>query len=204
MFHVKQQQNTKIELYQELIRQYHGTLDLMSDAAVTKLPEKISDGFGIAEAIAKTLQKGDRIMDLGSGVGLPGIPLAIAFADNPLVLVERRKKRAVFLKLVLSKLGLNNVEVFSGDIRDYDFATTRFITAQAVGRFKAIYCLTRHIHEAKISLLSRKGGGWRAEVEELETFLSHPVQDLTTIPLSSHGSLVALTLPGGLPCPSSA
>ncbi|MDR0601460.1 MAG: 16S rRNA (guanine(527)-N(7))-methyltransferase RsmG [Treponema sp.] len=54
---------------------------------------------------------GARIADAGSGAGLPGIPLAIALPRHSFTLVERKKKRAGFLRRTLAALGLSNASV---------------------------------------------------------------------------------------------
>ena len=51
------------------------------------------------------------IVDLGSGAGLPGIPVAIAFPRAPVALMEPRRLRADFLESAVRSLGLQNVEV---------------------------------------------------------------------------------------------
>jgi 16S rRNA (guanine527-N7)-methyltransferase len=51
------------------------------------------------------------IVDLGSGAGLPGIPVAIAFPRAPITLMEPRRLRAEFLQSAVSSLGLENVGV---------------------------------------------------------------------------------------------
>lgn len=54
-----------------------------------------------------------RVLDLGSGAGLPGIPLKIVFPDSHFILVESRRKRANFLRDATRKLGLQRIEVFN-------------------------------------------------------------------------------------------
>jgi 16S rRNA (guanine527-N7)-methyltransferase len=54
------------------------------------------------------------VVDLGSGAGLPGIPVAIARPDLALTLTEPRQARAAFLELVIERLRLARVEVFAG------------------------------------------------------------------------------------------
>jgi 16S rRNA (guanine527-N7)-methyltransferase len=54
---------------------------------------------------------GPHIADVGSGAGLPGIPLAIAMPDCRFTLIERKTRRAVFLQNTLSALGLPNAAV---------------------------------------------------------------------------------------------
>lgn len=64
-------------------------------------------------AIGELLDAGDRVVDIGSGAGLPGIPLAIARADMEVVLVESMLRRSQFLESVVCELGLP-VEVIRG------------------------------------------------------------------------------------------
>jgi 16S rRNA (guanine527-N7)-methyltransferase len=53
-----------------------------------------------------------RVVDLGSGAGLPGIPVAVARPDLLLTLAEPRQVRVAFLELVVERLSLANVRVF--------------------------------------------------------------------------------------------
>jgi 16S rRNA (guanine527-N7)-methyltransferase len=66
----------------------------------------------LVESLAlRPLLAGDRIADLGTGAGLPGIPLAIAEPRRAFTLIESRAKRVHFLRHVTSELGLANVVV---------------------------------------------------------------------------------------------
>jgi 16S rRNA (guanine527-N7)-methyltransferase len=58
------------------------------------------------------------LADLGSGGGLPGIPLAIARPDTTVSLVEARQRRIAFLELAVEALGLPNVHVISSRVED--------------------------------------------------------------------------------------
>ena len=60
------------------------------------------------------LQAGMHCLDLGSGAGFPGIPLAIAFPQASWVLLESLQKRCLFLLEAKEALGLNNLELFCG------------------------------------------------------------------------------------------
>ncbi|MEM6108250.1 16S rRNA (guanine(527)-N(7))-methyltransferase RsmG [Mycobacterium sp. 050272] len=64
-------------------------------------------------AVAELLEDGERIVDIGSGAGLPGIPLAIARPDLEIALLEPLLRRSEFLKEVVAELGLT-VEVVRG------------------------------------------------------------------------------------------
>lgn len=52
-----------------------------------------------------------RIWDIGSGVGIPGVPLAILRPDLTISLIESNKKKSIFLKEVVSELGIDNVQI---------------------------------------------------------------------------------------------
>lgn len=75
------------------------------------------------------------IIDIGSGAGLPGIPLAIYYTNTKFYLLEPIKKRANFLKQVKQKLHLENVTVINGRAEEifkenalrFDFATARAV-----------------------------------------------------------------------------
>lgn len=64
-------------------------------------------------AVAELLHEGERVVDIGSGAGLPGIPLAIARPDLEVVLLEPLLRRSEFLGEVVNELGLA-VEVVRG------------------------------------------------------------------------------------------
>jgi 16S rRNA (guanine527-N7)-methyltransferase len=71
-----------------------------------------------------------RVIDLGSGAGLPGIVMAVALTDVRFTLAESRSKRAAFLELAVERLGLANVDVHAGAAEDlqagsFDAATAR-------------------------------------------------------------------------------
>lgn len=62
------------------------------------------------------LERVDSVVDVGSGVGLPGIPLAIALPDVEFLLLDRSEKRCVLSRRVVRVLGLDNVAVVQGDV----------------------------------------------------------------------------------------
>ena len=85
---------------------------------------------------AGLITHGARVVDIGSGAGFPGLPLAIARPDLDVTLVEPRAKRCAFLRHVVRTLGLENVRVAAARIeevvgRTFDVATTR-----ALGHFQ--------------------------------------------------------------------
>ncbi len=192
----------KLKEYKALVQRYHRTLDLMSERAVAELDTKIGEARVYAELIEPRFSLSDRILDLGSGVGLPGIVLASAFPNHDVALVERRQRRANFLKICVGKLGLTNITIVAEDVRTVQDRPYTWICAQAVGQFRLLYCLTRHLHAPTVTVVSRRSEVSPAEQAELEA-VSGPVLETVTAPLPTHGKVVAVRLQGGRPCPSS-
>jgi 16S rRNA (guanine527-N7)-methyltransferase len=76
-----------------------------------------------------------QVVDLGSGAGLPGIPLAIGRPDLSFCLTEIRRRRAAFLELAVDNLQLRNVRIFVGKAEDlagpFDVCLSRAFAAPA-------------------------------------------------------------------------
>ncbi|KAB1550449.1 16S rRNA (guanine(527)-N(7))-methyltransferase RsmG [Corynebacterium sp. 319] len=68
--------------------------------------------------LSEAIDAGLRVIDVGSGAGLPGIPLAIARPDLTVQLLEPLLRRTTFLNEVVAELGLDNVEVIRGRAED--------------------------------------------------------------------------------------
>src|SRR5215472_945807 len=82
--------------------------------------------------------RGKSVIDIGSGAGFPGIPLAIGRPDVPVTLLEPRAKRAAFLRHVVRVLRLPNAAVHQARVEDVGGQTFAVATTRAVGRLGRI------------------------------------------------------------------
>lgn len=84
---------------------------------------------------------GETVLDVGSGAGLPGIPLAVVNPQRHFVLLDASNKRVRFLRQVIVELGLSNVEAVHERIERYrpaaPFATVTSRAFAALGDFVA-------------------------------------------------------------------
>jgi 16S rRNA (guanine527-N7)-methyltransferase len=102
---VKSRNEQKIHDYAELVREWSSRLDLISPGDLDRFEERhIEDSLRLLPLLDE-LPPGPCV-DVGSGAGLPGIPLAIC-SDRHWRLLEPRKKRAAFLEEVVRELDLD-------------------------------------------------------------------------------------------------
>ena len=73
--------------------------------------DELVDRHLVESFALRGLLRGERIADVGTGAGLPGVPLAIAEPERRFTLIESRAKRVRFLRHVVAELGLANTEV---------------------------------------------------------------------------------------------
>jgi 16S rRNA (guanine527-N7)-methyltransferase len=97
--------------YMEELRLWSPKIDLIAQTDPIEILRKhILDSLAVVPLIPPRAQ----ILDLGSGAGLPGIPMAIVLIQSPVALLEARRKRVSFLKAVARSLKLKNLIVYEG------------------------------------------------------------------------------------------
>lgn len=125
----------QLQEFKALLIKWNKTHNLTSRATISDshLDELIADSI----CLDKLIKKGNKILDIGSGGGFPGLVLAIL--GHNIDLVERNFKKAVFLNEAKRNLGLSGCRVLNQDVREikddctYDvicskaMATTKFI-----------------------------------------------------------------------------
>jgi 16S rRNA (guanine527-N7)-methyltransferase len=125
-------------------------------------------------SIAKIIgfEPGTRILDVGTGGGFPGIPLAIIFPEADFYLLDSIEKKIKVVRAVVEETGLHNVTVLRERAEDekgkYDFVVSRAVT-----EFPAFVKLTEKninkggINRLKNGIISLKGGDLSEELGDL-------------------------------------
>jgi 16S rRNA (guanine527-N7)-methyltransferase len=113
--------------------------------------------------------EGKRVIDIGTGAGLPGIPLAIFMPEVEFVLLDSNAKKTRFVQQVILELKLKNVSVLHSRVEDYQpelgFDT---VTMRAFASLPDIMKLTAHLLSANGVLLAMKGQIPEAELAEID------------------------------------
>jgi len=79
-----------------------------------------------------------RLVDIGSGAGFPGLPIKIWSPGTPVTLVESKQKKVAFLREVIRALTLTDIDVFAGRAEDLPPAFAQIVTLRAVERFDQV------------------------------------------------------------------
>jgi 16S rRNA (guanine527-N7)-methyltransferase len=110
--------------------------------------------------------KGARVLDVGTGAGLPGIPLAISLPEVAFTLLDSNGKKTRFVQQAAAQLGLKNVEVINARIESLrDECGFDVITSRAFASLHDFIASTRHLLAAEGCWLAMKGQKDREEGE---------------------------------------
>ena len=121
------------------------------------------------------------IVDVGSGGGFPGIPLAILEPDCSLVLIESLRKKTSFLKHMVRTLQLSNVEVYNGRAQAYPApASFDLAISRAFASLSDFTAIATRLIKPRGRIICMKGP---LPLEEIEALTSHSKPGLT---LDSH------------------
>jgi 16S rRNA (guanine527-N7)-methyltransferase len=114
----------RLASYRELLLRFNESMNLIGPLDAEAIDREL-----LIDSLAAGVARAPRgpILDVGTGAGLPGIPLAIVFEDVALTLVEPRRKRSTFLRIATNRLGLSDVTLERARIEDLT-ETSRFDT----------------------------------------------------------------------------
>lgn len=165
----------------ELYTEWNSRINVISRKDIDALYLKhVLHSLGIAKVIS--FKPGSNVLDVGTGGGFPGIPLAIMFPDTNFVLVDSIGKKIKVVEAVSEELGLSNVKAIHGRAEkvpgEFDFVVSRAVTQ--MDQFVA--WVRKKIdkkskHELRNGILYLKGGDL---AEELKNFPNASLYDLSS------------------------
>jgi 16S rRNA (guanine527-N7)-methyltransferase len=106
----------KLLAYAREIEEWNPRMGLVSSTGRDLVVRHLLDSLAGAPELAR-VRPGGLVVDVGSGAGLPGIPLAVAREDLAFLLLDRSSKRCTFLEHCVSLLGLRNTRVLRAEVR---------------------------------------------------------------------------------------
>lgn len=129
------------------------------------VPRQLLDSLSILPLV-----RGKQILDVGTGAGLPGIPLAICIPDASFTLIDANGKKTRFVQQAKMELGLENLQVQQTRIEQFE-STQGFdtITSRAFAALPKIVELTARLLSKDGVLLAMKGTVPKQELDKLQS-----------------------------------
>ena len=164
---------------QELYQDWNLKINVVSRKDIDELYLRhVLHSLGIAKVAS--FAPGSKVMDVGTGGGFPGIPLAILFPETSFHLVDSIGKKIKVVNEVVTGLGLENVTTTHGRVEEvkdtYDFIVSRAVAhMETFHRWVKNKVHKKQQHELKNGILYLKGGDLS---EELAKFPKATIYDL--------------------------
>jgi 16S rRNA (guanine527-N7)-methyltransferase len=138
-----------------------------------------------------TFLQGKRIIDVGTGGGLPGIPLAIINPDKQFTLLDSNGKKTRFLTQAKMELGLKNIEVVQSRCELYN-PTEKFdlIVSRAFSSIRLMLETTQHLAQNSGQFVAMKGIYPEEELKDIPANFGWKVQPLTIKGLAAERHVV--------------
>ncbi len=122
--------------------------------------------------VAEFIDDGDVVGDVGSGAGLPGIPIALLRPEAQVVLIEPMERRVEWLKMVVDDLGLGNVRIVRARVEELvDEEMFTVVTSRAVKAMSTLIEWTHEVMGPEGRILALKGASVEAELVKTKKLL---------------------------------
>lgn len=170
---LSQVQRDQFEQLEPLYRDWNDKINVISRQDIDNLMERhVLHSLAIAKVIQ--FKPGSKLLDLGTGGGFPGIPLAIVFPEVQFVLVDGTGKKIKVVEEVSKAIGLGNVTAIHGRAEElkmmaqFDFVLSRGVASlETLLNWSRKFLKKKHSHVLPNGLLVLKGGDLHTEILEL-------------------------------------
>ncbi len=170
--------------YLRLLERWNRAYNL---TAVRDIRQMVSRHLLDSLAVLPLLRSG-RLIDVGSGAGLPGIPLAMARPEMRCVLLDSNAKKTRFLIQAAAELELSNVEVVHSRVEEYRPAELfDTVTTRAFAGLGEMIRHTRHLLAERGRFVALKGANVEGEIENLPD--GFVIGELTVLQIPGSNSL---------------
>ncbi len=164
-------QQSQFEQLGDLYREWNQKINVISRKDIENLyPHHILHSLAIAKKI--NFKSGSKVLDLGTGGGMPGIPLAILFPHVQFTLVDGTRKKILVVQEIADAIGLKNVNAIHTRAEELK-EKFDFVICRAVASMDKLYGWSlkligsQHKHGLPNGLITLKGGNVKEEIKLL-------------------------------------
>jgi 16S rRNA (guanine527-N7)-methyltransferase len=163
----------RLVAYADLLREWNAKINLISRRDTENIAMRHIIPCLAIDAVAGFLP-GDDVLDIGTGGGLPGIPLAIARESTNFTLLDSIGKKIVAVNDMVSRLGMKNAKTINGRAEE---VCGKFdaVVGRAVTNFASFLKYARRLLADGGKILYLKGGDCAEDIATLEKYRLHSV-----------------------------
>ncbi len=169
---LNEDQYTKLEALMPLYKEWNQKINVISRKDIDNLYlHHVLHSMSIAKFIQ--FKKGSKVLDLGTGGGFPGVPLAILFPDVHFHLVDSINKKLNVIRAIAEELDLKNITTQHSRVEDIKNKKFDFVVTRAVASMRQIFNWSRkhlaanNINPIPNGIIALKGGNLKKELKEL-------------------------------------
>ncbi len=173
-----------ISLNEKQVKQFYDYMKLLLEwnekinlTAITEPEEIILKHFIDSMTIAKYIEEGSNLIDVGTGAGFPGIPLKIIRKDIEVTLLDSLNKRINFLEEVIARLELNQIKAIHSRVEEFGREKSNresfdCATSRAVANLSTLAEYLLPLVKLKGSCISMKGPNIEEEIQQSKNAIS--------------------------------
>lgn len=187
----EQQIDRLIELVEQL-NKWNKAYNLTS----VRDPQQMLSRHIVDSLVISRFLSGNQFIDVGTGPGLPGLPLAIANPDKSFVLLDSLGKRIRFIRQVCHQLGIDNVQAVQSRVEDYTERNNSFdgVLSRAFASLNDMLNWCNHLPKPNGKYLALKGQFPQQELDELaEQYKIEQVSPLTVPGVDGERHIVVIS-----------
>ena len=164
----------KLEIYLATLKKWNKVYNL---TAINEDSEIIVKHFLDSLSVNQYIQNSERILDVGTGAGFPGLILALFNPEKSFVLVDGVSKKISFLQEMIGKLNLKNVIAVHTKVEQYNEAEQfDIIISRAFADIKKMTKLTSHLIKDGGKFIAMKGPDVMSELDDISLpFVHHDI-----------------------------
>ena len=189
---LQQTQHDQLIEYLYLLEKWNQVYNL---TAIRNLRKMLSYHLLDSLSILPGLENCRKALDVGSGAGLPGIPLAIAMPEAIWVMLDSNARKTRFIRQAIAHCGLKNAQVVQSRVEDYHSPDSLdFIVSRAYASLAEFCDSVTHLLTPGTRLLTMKTGLRQKEVQQLDSNRFVFEEEILNVPgISERRSLVTIT-----------
>lgn len=198
---INSEQERQFEFYLEFLLKQNMKFNLVSRNEKNNIIERHFFNSALIAYYFK-FSPDDKVIDIGSGAGFPGIILKILFPQTHFTLIDSIAKKTNFLNELILKLNLEKIEIINNRVENFSKNFARkfdFVTARAVARLDELFLLSEPLISQHGTLIFLKGKNFQQEVDLFYKIKNnknfnlnlHPLHEL---PFSAGGDGVLISI----------